>query len=142
MIYKIKAVMNLVDATWTPEERKRVGEKRLSLEDAKKFFGELALRCRDCAYVIGAMADYEKHKILPKKHLPNRVCGTQISGTYNRLGPFNVDDYIPKWDDPSYTTKAGTTLMDYFNLKRDELKQLIIQHPQLVGKAKPKKTRN
>ena len=88
------------------------------------------------------MADWEKHKILPKESKPHSQCGTQISGTYNRLGNFAVEDYVPKWDDEAFKTKSNTTMLAYVHLKQEELKHLIASNPTKVGQKKPKNSRN
>ena len=142
MQYKIRAVLDLVDAVWTPQERKRIAKHELSQEQAKEFFLSLAKKCKNCAYVIGAIADFENHKILPTKHIPNLQCGTQISGTYNCLGKFPLINYIPNWNDERYSTKAGTTLLDYCHLQQERLKRLITKNPAIVGKKKPRNARN
>jgi hypothetical protein len=132
IVKKIKRTLNLMDALWTPEERRIICTHAMQEGDAQRLFREISVRCQRAVHVIKQLCIYDKEdnpNTLPKSADPSSKAGAQILGLANAITGFPIERYIPNWQDQqpdgSYPRESERTLMEYVTDERVRLQGLI-----------------
>jgi hypothetical protein len=117
---QLEKCLKLVDALWTEEERQLCITK--NVDDPKKFFLEMAERCKFAAWLIKYVhghAEYLKKQVAGKKQKewvwpqtdkPTAACKTQVQGMGNMVGSFKLDGYLPVWGPESKRGKMSQSI--------------------------------
>ncbi len=137
-IAKIKRTLQLVDALWTPQERKDICKHRLTDGQAQRFFTELGGRCKRVAFLVHYLTQWRKTQDpnkLPRSTTPTAQMGQQILGLANKMTTniMDLESFVPKWDQADadgliVPRTSAITLMEWADNAQHSLQQLINQH--------------